>query len=82
MADLRKCCPKTISPLRHGDSFYPSFPSLFFFSKVRISLKVTIAYHGFYLLRHTKTSLAHDMMFSCVLYYFKIFALDKIFLLF
>ena len=55
-------------------------------SKVRISLKVTIACNGFCLLRHTKIWLARDIisyngtMFSRVLYYivnFEIIALDK-----
>ena len=54
--------PKTIYPLRHGDSLYPSFLSLFFISKVRISPKVTIACNGFCLLHHTKTWLARDII--------------------
>ena len=48
--------PKTIYPLRYGNSFYPSFPFLvllYSFSKVRISpSKVSIACYGFCLLRH------------------------------
>ena len=28
---LENVVPKTIYSLRHGDSFYPSFPSLFFY---------------------------------------------------
>ena len=31
VANLQNVVPKTIYPLRHGDSFYPSFSSLFFY---------------------------------------------------
>ena len=50
---------------------FPFLVLLYSFSKVRISLKVTIACKGFCLLRHTKTWLARDIV------NFKIITLDK-----
>ena len=72
-ADLRKCYSEDdllTAPWRFPLSFISFLVLYIFFNKVRISLKVTIAYNGFCLLRHTKTWLAHDiisysgMMFS------------------
>ena len=74
VADLRKSyseddLPTAPNPL----SFIPFLVLYVFLSKVRISLKVTIACNGFCLLRHTKIWLARDIisyngaMFSRVL---------------
>ena len=63
--DLRKCCSKDdlpTTPWRFLLSFIPFLVLLYSFSKVRISPKVTIAYYGFCLLRHTKTWLARDIV--------------------
>ena len=77
-ADLRKCYSEDdllTAPWRFLLSFIPFLVLLYSFSKVRISLKVMIAYNGFCLLRQTKTWLAHDIIsysgtiFSCVLAY-------------
>ena len=59
-------------PLRHGDSFYPSSPSLFFIPLGISPLKVTIACYSFCLLRHTnKTCPARYIItvdvFTCTL---------------
>ena len=45
----------------------PFLVLLYSFSKVRISLKVTIACNGFCLLRHTKAWLARDTCITCTL---------------
>ena len=73
-ADLRKCCSEDdlpTAPWRFLLSFIPFLVLLCSFSKVRISLKVTIACNGFCLLRHTKAWLSRDIisgtMFSRVL---------------
>ena len=63
-ADLRKCCSEDdlpTAPWRFPLSFIPFLILYIFFSKVRISPKVTIACNGFCLLRHT-TWLARDII--------------------
>ena len=76
VADLRKCYSEDdlpTAPWRFPLSFIPFLVFYVFFSKVRISQKVTIACNGFCLLRHTKIWLARDIisysgtMFSHVL---------------
>ena len=89
-AHLRKCCSEDdlpTVPWRFLLSFTPFLVLLYSFSKVQISPKVTIACHGFCLLRHTKTWLACDIIsvFVHILYYivnFEIVALDKYLLCF
>ena len=74
-ADLRKSYSEDdlpTAPWRFPLSFIPFLVLYVFFSKVRISPKVTIACNGFCLLRHTKIWLARDIisngtMFSRVL---------------
>ena len=75
-ADLRKCYSEDdlpTAPWRFPLSFIPFLVLYVFLSKVRMSLKVTIACNGFCLLRHTKIWLAcdiisyNDTMFSLVL---------------
>ena len=64
-ADLRKCYSEDdlpTAPWRFPLSFIPFLVLYIFFSKVRISPKVTIACNGFCLLRHTKTCLARDII--------------------
>ena len=79
-ADLRKCCSEDnlpTAPWRFLLSFIAFLVLLYSFSKVRISLKVTIACNGFCLLRHTKAWLARDIIsliqwhdvFACTLIY-------------
>ena len=68
-------------------SFIPFLVLLHSFSKVRISLKVTIACNSFCLLCHTKTWLARDIIsysgtifshiLACTLLHLEIVALDK-----
>ena len=66
-AHLRKCYSEDdlpTVPWRFPLSFIPFLVLYIFFSKVRISPKVTIACNGFCLLRHTKTWLARDISYS------------------
>ena len=66
-ADLRKCYSEDdlpTAPWRFPLSFIPFLVLYVFFSKVRISPKVTIACNGFCLLRHTKIWLARDIPYS------------------
>ena len=76
VADLQKCYSEDdlpTAPWRFPLSFIPFLVLHVFFSKVRISPKVTIACNGFCLLCHTKIWLARDIisysgrMFSHVL---------------
>ena len=64
-ADLRKSYSEDdlpTAPWRFPLSFIPFLVLYVFFSKVRISPKVTIACNGFCLLRHTKIWLARDII--------------------
>ena len=64
-ADLRKSYSEDdlpTAPWRFPLSFIPFLVLYVFFSKVRISPKVTIACNGFCLLRHTKILLARDII--------------------
>ena len=65
VVDLRKCYSEDhlpTAPWRFPLSLIPFLVLYVFFSKVRISPKVTIACDGFCLLRHTKIWLARDII--------------------
>ena len=59
-ANLRKCCSEDDLPTAPWR--FPFLVFYIFFSKVRISPKVTIACNGLCLLRHTKIWLARDII--------------------